>query len=124
MWRCVFTGLLFAGLLCGQGNYGRRTRGSGSGSTPGLYDVPAVTFEGKVKVANTKEVRIDTDSEAQSLTFRVTHKTKFLKDGKPIKPADIPLETIVSVDATREPDLKFTALTVVVSPPKPKPADQ
>jgi hypothetical protein len=94
------------------------------GTNPSIYDVPAVTFTGNLKMINKKELRIDVDSEEQSLTFRVTKKTHFLKDGKEIKLADVNPGTLVAVDATRDPDQKFSALNVVVNPPKPKPADQ
>jgi hypothetical protein len=93
-------------------------------TNPSVYDVPAVTFQGNLKVLNKKELRIDVDAQEQSLTFRVTKKTHFLKDGKEIKLADVALGTLVAVDATRDPDQKFSALNVVVDPPKPKPADQ
>lgn len=115
--------LLTPALVFSQGNYGRR-RGPYATTNPGTYNVPAVTFQGNLKVLNKKELRIDVDSEEQSISFRVTKKTHFLKDGKEIKLADVSLGTIVAVDATRDPDLKFSALNVVVDPPKPKLAEQ
>jgi hypothetical protein len=108
----------------GQGGYGRRTRGTGSASAPGGYNGPAVTFQGKLKELTKKELRIDVESEQQSITCRVTSKTQFMKDGKKIKLDDIKLGSDVAVDATREPDLKFTALSVVASPPKAKSESQ
>ena len=115
--------LLAPALMFSQGTYGRRTRGT-STINPGAYNGPAVTFQGNLKSLNKKELRIDVDSEEQSISFRISRKTHFLKDGKEIKPADVALGTIVAVDAARDPDQKFSALNVVVSPPKPKPADQ
>jgi hypothetical protein len=109
-------------LMFSQGNYGRRTRGVTT--SPGVYDVPAVTFQGNLKALSKKELRINTDADGQSLTFRITRKTHFLKDGKEIKLSDVPLEVAVAVDASRDPDQKFSALNVIVSPPKPKTADQ
>ncbi len=120
----VLTALLTPLLLFGQGTYGRRTRGPNSTANPGLYGVPAVTFQGNLKELTKKELRIDVDSDGQSITFRISRKTHFLKDGKEIKPAGVALGTVVSVDATRDPDQKFSALNVVVSPPKSKPAEQ
>ena len=111
-------------LLFSQGNYGRRTRGSNSVGNPGADGLPTVTFRGNLKMLSKSELRIDVDSGEQSLTFRVSRKTHFIKDGKPIKPADVALETIVAVDAARDPDLKFSALNVIVNPPKPKEASQ
>jgi hypothetical protein len=121
---CILAALLAQAMLFGQGNYPRRTRGANGTVNPGAENLPAVTFQGKLKSLTKKDLRIDVDSEQQSVTFRITRKTHFLKDGKEIKPADVPLETTVAVDATREPDLKFSALNVVVSPPKPKPDAQ
>jgi hypothetical protein len=110
--------------LFAQGTPTKRNRGTTTTGT-GIYDVPAVTFEGKVKTIDKKELRIDAGvSGEDSLIFRITHRTHFLKDGKEIKPTDVAPGTPVAVDAYREPDQKFSALNVVVNPPKPKTADQ
>ena len=123
--------ILLPALVLGQ-VYGRRTRGANT-TNVGPLGGPAVTFQGPLKALNKKEIRIDintqegtpaANAEEQSLTFRVTHKTRFMKDGKEIKPADIALGTVVAVDAERDPDQKFSALNVIVNPPKPKPAEQ
>ncbi len=83
--------------------YGRRTRGPLGSATPG-YEGPAATFRGNLRALTKKELRIDVvDAEEQSLTFRVSKKTRFLKDGKEIKRTDVPIGTIVAVDATRDP---------------------
>jgi Domain of unknown function (DUF5666) len=121
---CILAILLAPALLLSQGGYGRRTRGGSGTTNPGGYNGPAVTFQGTLKSLSKKELRIDVDSDQQSITFRVTSKTHFLKDGKDIKPSGVTVGTIVAVDATRDPDQKFSALNVVVSPPKPKATDQ
>jgi hypothetical protein len=115
--------ILAPALVFSQGNYGRRPRGA-AGTNPGGYNGPAVTFEGTLKALSSKELRISVSSESESLIFRVSRKTHFFKDGKEIKRNDVPLETNVAVDAIRDPDQKFSALSLVVSPPKPKPAAQ
>jgi hypothetical protein len=72
-----------------------------------------------------KELRIEAGvSGEDSLVFRITHRTHFLKNGKEIRPTDVAPGTPVAVDAYREPDQKFSALNVVVNPPKPKAAEQ
>ena len=115
--------LASSGILLSQGT-ARHTKGTTTTGTS-TYDVPAVTFEGKVKTVDKKELRIDAGvSGEDSLIFRITHRTHFLKDGKEIKPTDVAPGTPVAVDAYREPDQKFSALNVVVNPPKPKTADQ
>ncbi len=109
--------LLMPTLVFSQGVYGRRTRGPLT--NPGGYGGPAVTFQGNLKAISKKELRIDVDSEQQSLSFRITRKTHFTKDGKEIKLADVTVGTIVAVDAVRDPDQQFSALKVTVNPPKP-----
>jgi hypothetical protein len=112
----IFGLILVPVLLMSQGSTGRRSRGA-VGSNAGVYNVPSVTFQGKLKALTNKELRIDVDTAEQSITFRVSRKTRFTKDGKDVKPSTIAVGTVVSVDATREPDQKFTALAVSVSPP-------
>jgi hypothetical protein len=123
MARWAIVVLLSPALVFSQVGYPRRTRGANTGNLGG-YDGPAVTFQGKLKALSKKELRIDTDTEQQSITFRVTSKTHFLKDGKPIKPSDVSLEITVAVDAVRDPDQKLSARNVIVSPPKPKQPEQ
>ena len=121
---CVLAGLLTPALVFSQYGYGRRVRGP-IAANPNVTDLPAATFEGNLRAISKKELSIDVvDAEEQSLTFRVSRKTKFLKDGKEIKLKDVPTGTLVAVDATRDPDQKFSALNVVVNPPKPKPVEQ
>jgi hypothetical protein len=108
--------LLLPVLSMAQVGYGRRRGPTSATATSGPYTGPAVTFQGTVKSLSKKELTIDVDAEEQSLTFRVEKKTKFLKDGKEIKLADITEGTHVSVDATREGDQKLSALNVMVAP--------
>jgi hypothetical protein len=94
----------------------------------GPYGGPAVTFNGTVKALTKKELvvdldRPDPDAEQQSLTFRLSRKTKFLKGDQAIKLSDIEAGTHISLDATRDGDLKFSALNVMVAPPG-KPAEK
>lgn len=117
---CCLVALLAPAVLVSQAMPTRRTRSRESGSGAVGYNGPAVTFQGKLKVLTKNEIRIEVDADQQSIDFRVSRKTHFLKDGKPIKPADISEGVTVAVDAVRDPDQKFSALNVVVSPPKPK----
>ena len=118
MLKIIAVALLSPALIFSQGVYGRRTRGPLT--NPGGYDGPAVTFRGNLKAISKKELRIDADSEQQSLTFRITRKTHFFKAGKEIKLSDVTVGTLVAVDAVRDPDQQFSALNVTVNPP-PKP---
>jgi hypothetical protein len=50
--------------------------------------------------------------------MRVSGKTKYYKGNEPIKATDIDIETPVTVDASEDSDLKFTAINVIVDVPK------
>jgi hypothetical protein len=111
----VWTALLMAmtaAVLPGQ--YSRRR--SVATATAGPYTGPAVSFNGTVKSLTKKEIIIDLDSEQESLTLRRSGKTKFFKDDKEIKAADVPVGTHVTLDATRDGDQKLSALKVMVAP--------
>ena len=74
-----------------------------------------VTFHGALKKLTKKEILIQSD-ENQLMTIRCSGKTKFLdKDNKKIKPSDIDLETVVSIDASEDLDSKLMAINVRVA---------
>jgi hypothetical protein len=107
--------------------YARRLP-SAATATAGPYNGPAVSFNGTVKTLTKKELIVDLDpadssADRQSLTFRVSRKTKFLKGDQPIQPSDIEVGTHISLDATRDGDQKFSALNVMLAVPA-KPADK
>lgn len=101
------------------GQYSRRRGSSSAGATSGPYGGPAVTFHGTVKAVSKKELTLDLDpqgpdTEPQTLTFRLTKKTKFMKGDAAIKLSDIEAGAHVSLDATREGDAKLAAVNVMV----------
>jgi len=101
--------------------YSRRRGPASATATSGPYSGPAVTFNGTLKALTKKELVVDLDpgdpdADRQSLTFRFSKKTKFLKDDQPIKATDIEVGTHISLDATRDGDLKLSALNVMVAP--------
>ena len=102
-----------------------RRRPSSATANAGPYDGPAVTFNGTLKALSKKQLIVDldptdADADRQSLTFRFSKKTKFLKGDQPIKPTDIEVGTHISLDATRDGDLKLSAVNVFVpAPAKP-----
>ncbi len=111
---------VFAALLLAQGGTGRiRRKGSQiSPNQPDAYKGVAVTFRGKLKSLDKKEVVIQTE-EDQTVSMHVTGKSKFLKNDQPVKPSQIAPGTPISIDATEDTDLSILALSVVVdSPPK------
>ena len=92
----------------------RTHRGSPRTANPtGTYQGLAGTFHGTLKELNGKEIVIQT-SDDQAVVIRRSRKTKFMRDAKQIKAADIPMDSMVSIDAAEDIDLKPTALTVRV----------
>jgi len=112
---------LMPALLPAQGGYSRRRGPASATANSGPYSGPAVTFNGTVKALTKKELIVDLDSaepseERQSLTFRLSKRTKFLKDDREVKPSDIEVGTHITLDATRDGDLKLSALNVMAAP--------
>ena len=85
-------------------------------STKGMV----VTFDGKLTELSKKDFTIATEDQPAVVIGR-SHKTKFVKDGKAIKPDDIPVGAQLSVDVVKDPDLHLLAVTVNVVPPGAKP---
>jgi hypothetical protein len=105
----LLLGIIFPALLPAQGIY-RSRRGVAPGTPiPGAYKL------------SKKEIMLETDDD-QTVSIRRSGKTKFLKGTQSIKASDIDLETLVTVDASEDADLKLTAISVTVDPP-PKSAD-
>jgi hypothetical protein len=98
----------------------RRSIAPGTPHPPAYKDV-AGSFHGKLKDLSSKEILIETDDD-QTVSIHRSRKTKFLKGKESIKASDIDLETMVTVDASEDPDLKLTAVSVTVDPP-PKNTD-
>jgi hypothetical protein len=112
----ISLGVVVPALLLAQ-YYPRPRRGIVPGTpNPGAYNV-AGSFHGKLKELTGKEITIETEDE-QLVSIHRTRKTKFLKGTQTIKPSDIDLETMVTVDATEEVDLSLTAVSVTVDTPK------
>ena len=107
-----------------QGGYTRSRRGAGGAASklPPAYKDVAGSFHGKLKDLSDKEIMIVNDDD-QIVTVRRSRKTKFLKDGKAIKAADIDIETPVTIDASEDTDLKLTAVSVTVDPPQKSKAE-
>lgn len=109
-------GVVVPALLLAQ-YYPRPRRGVVPGTpNPGAYNV-AGSFHGKLKELTGKEITIETEDE-QLVSIHRSRKTKFLKGTQTIKPSDIDLETMVTVDASEDVDLTLTAVSVTVDTPK------
>ena len=115
----IVAGTVLPGILPAQTPYPySRSRGVIRGTpNPEAYKNVAGSFHGKLKDLNSKEIMIETDDN-QIVSIRRTRKTKFLKGTEAIKASDIDIETLVTVDASEDIDLKLTALNVTVDTPK------
>lgn len=96
--------------------YRRRTLPNGT-AIPGAYKDVAGTFHGTLKRLSNKEIVIQND-EDQTVVIRRSRKTKFLMDDKEIKASAIALNTLVTVEAAEDNDLKPTAMSLSVDVPK------
>jgi hypothetical protein len=113
----LFLGFLLPAMLGAQGIYRTRRGGIPGSPNPGAYKGVAGSFHGKVKDLTKKEIMIQTDDD-QTVSIYLSGKTKFLKGAAKIKPSDIDMETLVTVDASEESDLSLTAVDVIVDTPK------
>lgn len=104
-------------LLClsAAAQYGRarRTVPGGVSSGPAAYKGLVVTLHGSLKKLTKKEMLIQSDDD-QLLTIRCSRKTKYSDADGAIKPAAIDLESVVTVDASEDVDLKLMAINVKV----------
>ena len=96
--------------ICVYAQHGRRGATGSGVSAPPLKGI-TITTHGVLKQLAKKEIMIHTD-EDQIMTFRRSGKTKFLRDGREAKPTDFDLESIVTVDAVEDNDLKLLAIAV------------
>lgn len=111
----VFIGFIAPALLLAQ-YYPRTPRLGPYTPNPGSYKV-AGSFHGKLKDLTNKEITIQTEDD-QLVSIHRTRKTKFYKGTQTIKPSDIDLETMVTVEAAEDVDLSLTAISVTVDTPK------
>ena len=123
MRNCVIA-LVLLSTLCLPGPSQTR-RGRQRQPQTGISDLetPVATFQGTVRSINKKEIVLDMP-EDQSSAFHISHKTKFVKDAKPIKPATIAAGAPVTVEGKRDALGNTEAVTVTVDtkpPAKPAP---
>jgi len=95
----------------------RRPSRSGSRGAAGTLpsDVLAgavVSFKGKLRAVDKKGIVIESSDE-QIVTFHRSKKTRFLADEKPVKPEEIPLETMVTVDASKDSVGDLVAVDII-----------
>jgi len=97
---------------------GRQGKQGQTGISP--LETPPATFHGTLRSATKKEIVLALPEE-QSVAFHISHKTKFLKDGKAIKPTAIPEGTTLTVEGKRDLMGNVEAVSVTVDPPAKSP---
>jgi len=117
--RLSLTLLVLPFFLAAQGGYPRTRRGTTAPLPPPATAPKGVVlvFHGKLKVLDKKKIVIETE-ESQLLTIKLTSKTKFLSDGKEVKPATIDLDAPLTVDVNQDTDASFLAVNVTVDSPE------
>ncbi len=82
----------------------------------GAYHEPAATMHGPLKRITSKAIVIVGDGDQEVEIVR-TRKTKFLRNGKEIKPTEIAVGSVLSIDVGKFPDLTPQAVNVMVEAP-------
>lgn len=98
-----------------EAQYRQRRPSQGSGARTPDTDVLAAavaSFKGKLRVVDKKDIVIQSD-EDQTVTFHRSKKTKFLSGTKEIKPEEIPLESMVTVEASKDSVGDLVAVDVI-----------
>ena len=75
------------------------------------------TFDGVFKSGNGKFLEVQVES-GDTMRMYLTHSTKFVKDGKPVKAAAFHEGDKITVDAERDIRMNMVALKVEAAKPK------
>lgn len=119
--RCAVVLLVFLAVN-GSAQYRRRVPIEPTNPSGAVKDVQG-TLHGKLKLITNKEI-VFQNGDDQSVSVRRTRKTRFMKDGKEIKPSSIEPDTAVSIDVVQDIDLKPMAITVTVDSARKASAQQ
>jgi hypothetical protein len=125
---CLFAvGLALLVSICAQAQtaypypypsaYPRTRRNSNTTGVTGAHKDLAGTFHGTLKQLSNKEIVIQNDDD-QTVVIRRSKKTKFLLDEKEIKASAIAMNTLVTVEASEDVDLKPIAVSLSIDIPK------
>jgi hypothetical protein len=101
-----------------DGQMRTRRGGVAAPAHPEAFKGIVVTFNGVLKKLTKKEIVIESADSHELVTFRCNKTTKFLDGDSAIKPGAIDMETMVSVDASEDVDLKLMAISLNIAPPK------
>jgi len=100
----------------------RRIPGAAGGA--GINAVPdaVATVDGIFKSADKKFVEIQVES-GDTMRMYITGKTKFIRDGKAVKPSEFHDGDPVSADASRDARLNMLAVKIELRKPEDKPKE-
>jgi hypothetical protein len=88
-------------------------------NTQGADTDAVATFKGTFKSANKKYLMI-TLEDGNVMQMYLTHTTKFIRDGQPIKVSDLQSDENVTVEASRDARLNLLAVRVeAIKAPRP-----
>src|SRR5579863_1967544 len=99
MRKCVLAILVLSMVCMAQTTTGRRRSTKQAGISP--LETPAATFHGTLTSVTKKELVLGV-GEDQAITFYISHKTKFLKVSKAIKPTEIASGALLTIDGKRD----------------------
>jgi hypothetical protein len=111
--KCVLTILLAATVCAAQTQPAARHEKQKKQNNISDLETPTATFHGTLKSLTKKELVL-TLPEDHEVAFYVSHKTKFLKNSKAIKPSEIPEGAPLAVDGKRDVMGDTEAVTVTV----------
>ena len=107
---------VLAGSIPLQAQYQRRTSsragGSRSAPAPDVLASAVAGFKGKLRAIDKKTIVIESGDD-QVVSFHRSRKTRFLADEKEVKPQDIPLGSLVTVDASKDSVGDLTAVDII-----------
>jgi hypothetical protein len=83
-----------------------------SGPSGDILAAAVAKFSGKLKAVDKKEIVIASVDD-QIVTFHRSRKTRFLANDKPVKPEEIPLESLVTVEASKDSVGDLVAVDII-----------
>jgi hypothetical protein len=104
-------------MATGYAQSGRR-RGGATGPLSPTADTGALeaVFTGTVTSISKSDLGLQADG-GNTLSFSILHKTRFLKDGKTVKRADVRTGDTVTIQAGEDPTGHPAAITVTIGKP-------
>ena len=120
--RCLMALLAAGAALSGQTRPRPIVPRGGAGAL-GTVDGAVASFDGVFKSADKKFVTIQVDS-GDVMRMYITHGTKFVRDGKNVKPSTFHEGDPITADATRDARMNMLAVKIERKKPGDKPDEK